>query len=219
MDHLIVATTITSNTLDIEAEVRYAVRHEYAQTATDVLARRTRLSFLNMQAALDALPRVVDIMAEELNWTRAQKRQQIDDAMVFLRSMGLAPDVATAVPEPVPKGLLERVLWHIGGLWMWTDRTRPSVEYSRARFEAGEVEELRRVFAKRAVGVVARDGGGAGEERIKKVELVEVLKEVPGYEDIQGKDCEYVLEEAGFASRTDMNFDEFVEVCDFKGDC
>jgi glycerol-3-phosphate dehydrogenase len=51
----------------IEAEVRYAVRHEYALTATDVIARRIRLSFLNAQAAAEALPRIVDIMAKELN--------------------------------------------------------------------------------------------------------------------------------------------------------
>jgi len=37
----------------IDGEVRYAVRHEYAQTAVDVIARRTRLSFLNAQAALE----------------------------------------------------------------------------------------------------------------------------------------------------------------------
>jgi hypothetical protein len=35
-----------------------------------VLARRTRLSFLNAQAALEALPKVIDIMTEELHWDR-----------------------------------------------------------------------------------------------------------------------------------------------------
>lgn len=38
--------------VDIEAEVRYAVKHEYAVKATDVLARRTRLTFLNAQVSL-----------------------------------------------------------------------------------------------------------------------------------------------------------------------
>lgn len=60
----------------VDGEVRYAVRHEYAQTAVDVLARRTRLAFLNAQAALEALPRVIDIMAEELGWDR--KRQDVE---------------------------------------------------------------------------------------------------------------------------------------------
>jgi glycerol-3-phosphate dehydrogenase len=60
----------------VDGEIRYAVRHEYAQTAVDVLARRTRLAFLNAQAALEALPRVIDIMAEELSWDR--KRQDVE---------------------------------------------------------------------------------------------------------------------------------------------
>ena len=57
----------------IDGEVRYAVRHEYAQTAIDVLARRTRLAFLNAQAALEALPKVIDIMAAELKWDNKRK--------------------------------------------------------------------------------------------------------------------------------------------------
>lgn len=42
----------------VDGEVRYAVRHEYAQTAVDVISRRTRLAFLNAQAALESLPKV-----------------------------------------------------------------------------------------------------------------------------------------------------------------
>lgn len=57
----------------IDGEVRYAVRHEYAQTAVDVIARRTRLAFLNAQAALEALPKVIDIMGAELNWSQTRK--------------------------------------------------------------------------------------------------------------------------------------------------
>lgn len=46
----------------------YAVR-EYACTAVDVLARRTRLAFLNVHAAEEALPRVIELMARELEWS------------------------------------------------------------------------------------------------------------------------------------------------------
>lgn len=60
----------------VDGEVRYAVKHEYAQTAVDVLARRTRLAFLNAQAALQALPQVIDIMSEELKWD--DKRQDLE---------------------------------------------------------------------------------------------------------------------------------------------
>ncbi len=57
----------------IEAEVKYAVK-EYACTAIDVLARRTRLAFLNVQAADEALPRVIEIMGAELGWSKGQKK-------------------------------------------------------------------------------------------------------------------------------------------------
>lgn len=60
----------------VDGEIRYAVRHEYAQTAVDVLARRTRLAFLNAQAALHALPKVIDVMTEELQWDK--KRQEVE---------------------------------------------------------------------------------------------------------------------------------------------
>lgn len=56
----------------IDAEIRYGVR-EYAVTAVDMIARRLRLSFLNAQAAQEALPTVVDIMAEELGWSKDEK--------------------------------------------------------------------------------------------------------------------------------------------------
>jgi len=68
----------------IDGEVRYAVRHEYAQTAVDVLARRTRLAFLNAQAALEALPKVIDIMAAELKWDSKRKDVEWRDSTCFL---------------------------------------------------------------------------------------------------------------------------------------
>ena len=57
----------------IEAEVKFAIQ-EYACTVVDVLARRTRLAFLNAEVARDAVPRVVEIMAKELGWGWAKKQ-------------------------------------------------------------------------------------------------------------------------------------------------
>jgi len=48
-----------------EAMVRYAVRHEYARTVEDVLARRSRLLFLDAAAAGALGPRVAEILLEE----------------------------------------------------------------------------------------------------------------------------------------------------------
>ena len=42
----------------LEAEVVYAVQHEYCETPEDFIARRTRLAFLDVDACRVALPRV-----------------------------------------------------------------------------------------------------------------------------------------------------------------
>lgn len=75
----------------LEAEVRYAMRNEYAQTVVDVMARRTRLSFLNAQAALEAIPKLVSIMASEGGWSKARQADETKHAEHFLASMGLKP--------------------------------------------------------------------------------------------------------------------------------
>ena len=49
-----------------EAMVRFAVRHEFARTVEDVLARRSRWLFLNAAAAAGVAGDVAEIMAEEL---------------------------------------------------------------------------------------------------------------------------------------------------------
>ncbi|CAG8979413.1 hypothetical protein HYALB_00012446 [Hymenoscyphus albidus] len=90
----------------IDGEVRYAVRHEYAQTAVDVIARRTRLSFLNAQAALEALPKVIDIMAGELKWDNRRKDVEWRDSVQFLESMGLPKSKLTATRKEVESGKL-----------------------------------------------------------------------------------------------------------------
>ena len=41
----------------LDAEVIYAARYEWAVRADDIIARRTRLAFLNKDAALAAIPR------------------------------------------------------------------------------------------------------------------------------------------------------------------
>lgn len=67
----------------VDGEVRYACRHEYAQTAADVLARRMRLAFLNAQAALEALPGVIDVMGEELKWDGKRKEREWKESKFY----------------------------------------------------------------------------------------------------------------------------------------
>lgn len=49
-----------------KAQVVFAVKYEWAQTLEDVLARRTRLLFLDAKAALEAAPVVAKLIAQEL---------------------------------------------------------------------------------------------------------------------------------------------------------
>ena len=69
----------------IDAEVRYACK-EYACTIEDVLSRRTRLAFLNKDAAMNAIPLVADIMTEELGWTEDVKAEQMIAAQAYIES-------------------------------------------------------------------------------------------------------------------------------------
>ncbi|XP_008422493.1 glycerol-3-phosphate dehydrogenase, mitochondrial isoform X1 [Poecilia reticulata] len=79
----IVGKRLVSEFPYIEAEVLYAIK-EYACTAIDVLARRTRLGFLNVQAADEALPRIVQIMGKELNWSQEKRTEELEAAKMFL---------------------------------------------------------------------------------------------------------------------------------------
>ena len=49
-----------------EAMVRFAARFEYARTVEDMLARRSRLLFLDARKAIDMAPAVAGILQEEL---------------------------------------------------------------------------------------------------------------------------------------------------------
>jgi glycerol-3-phosphate dehydrogenase len=60
-----------------EAQVIWAIRHEMARTVEDVLARRTRLLFIDAKAAWDLAPVVAEIMKEELKETEQWKEKQI----------------------------------------------------------------------------------------------------------------------------------------------
>ncbi|KAL2149515.1 hypothetical protein VTH82DRAFT_8166 [Thermothelomyces myriococcoides] len=86
----------------VDGEVRYAVRHEYAQTAADVLARRTRLAFLNAQAALEALPKIIDIMSEELGWDKKRQAFEWNE-----KSMGLPQPMLSVTRKQIEQGKID----------------------------------------------------------------------------------------------------------------
>ncbi|KAF8182337.1 FAD dependent oxidoreductase-domain-containing protein [Pholiota molesta] len=174
----------------IDAEVRYAIRNEYAVTPVDVIARRTRLAFLNARSTLDVLPHIVDIMAEELGWSYSERQRQIAATVKFLGTMGLTPAfmAAASVPEPLPRG--------------WREQSGPG----RSKFEAGEVVALRNAFNGRAVS------GADGSEKVKTVDVLDILKAMPGFSEVTRKELEYVLDEAGLREQSELDSDEFIEV-------
>jgi len=88
-DHAFRYKKLNSKYPMLEAEVVFACRQEFACTAVDVLARRTRLAFLDSKAAETALPRVLDMMQTELKWSGKRKEQERKDALKFLESMSM----------------------------------------------------------------------------------------------------------------------------------
>jgi len=68
----------------IRAEVVYCVRNEYCGTATDFLARRSRLAFLDARAAKEAVPAVVELMAGELRWSGKRKKEETEAALKLI---------------------------------------------------------------------------------------------------------------------------------------
>ncbi|KAJ3345678.1 mitochondrial glycerol-3-phosphate dehydrogenase, partial [Kappamyces sp. JEL0680] len=145
----------------IEAEVRYACRREYACTAVDVIGRRTRLSYLNARACLEALPRVIDIMAEELGWDSKRKAKEAQDAQVFLLSMGLTIKEQSQFP----------VYSLVGD--------------DSALFIPGEIDEFHRIFnsldKEKSGKMLVRDLGKAFSSlgiKLKQDELNRMLQEV-----------------------------------------
>lgn len=71
----------------IEAEVVYAVEHELACTAIDVIARRLRLAFVDHDGSHQALPRTIEIMGDLLNWDDERKSKEMESAIAFLDNM------------------------------------------------------------------------------------------------------------------------------------
>jgi glycerol-3-phosphate dehydrogenase len=79
----------------LEAEVVYAVQDELANSVVDVLARRTRLAFLDIDAARSALPRVLQLQGSLLNWSVERCRDEEKKFLGYLADISLS-----AVKDP-----------------------------------------------------------------------------------------------------------------------
>jgi len=72
----------------LECEIAYVCRNEMVCTLTDMLTLRTRLAYLNKDAALAIAPKMADLMAKEMNWSRSEKKRQLEEAMSVLKTFG-----------------------------------------------------------------------------------------------------------------------------------
>jgi glycerol-3-phosphate dehydrogenase len=61
-----------------KGEVIWSVRNEMARTVEDILARRTRVLFLNARLAIEMAPEVARLMASELKEDAKWEREQVD---------------------------------------------------------------------------------------------------------------------------------------------
>lgn len=186
----------------IEAEVRYATRSEYAQTATDFIARRSRLSFLNAQAALEVLPRVITIMGAELGWNASRKREEWIRARVYLESMGLAPstdlegDARTALKGTTSSWMGTWLAYFRSG----NTKTRNLTGPSRARFSIEELDTLRHAFA---------DNGG-DDGKLSQQALRSILADL-GYRNVSQKELDDALIQYS-PQKDGIYFEQFLDV-------
>eukprot|EP00033_Pygsuia_biforma_P001092 GCRY01001244.1.p1 GENE.GCRY01001244.1~~GCRY01001244.1.p1 ORF type:complete len:719 (+),score=155.95 GCRY01001244.1:237-2393(+) len=79
----------------LECEVAYACG-EYAATATDVIARRTRIAFLNASAARRVAPRVVEIMGHVYGWGEDRCVRELKEVYAFVDTMQTKESAAKA---------------------------------------------------------------------------------------------------------------------------
>nr|XP_027104942.1 glycerol-3-phosphate dehydrogenase SDP6, mitochondrial-like [Coffea arabica] len=70
----------------LEAEVAYCARNEYCESAVDFIARRSRLAFLDTDAANRALPRVIEILAAEHKWDKSRQKEELKKGREFLET-------------------------------------------------------------------------------------------------------------------------------------
>jgi glycerol-3-phosphate dehydrogenase len=124
----------------LEAEVAHGIRNEAACTVADIIARRTRLSFLDSSKALQALPRVIDIAATELQWSKARKAQEKADSIAFLASMGLEQKTDAPVQASQEERMPARQIEHsqqrparVGGLDVDLNGLGSTSSYSKSR--------------------------------------------------------------------------------------
>lgn len=177
----------------VESEARYAVRHEFALHATDFIGRRTRFSFLNVQVTLEVLPRVIDIMGEELGWDMKKKRQEFDLALEYLKSMGLPQSTKLTLDDVVSKA---------GNIGVFGLNTKEEAAiYARSAFSPKELQRLKEQFTKLDFD---------NDDKITRDDLVLAVKNM-GY-DASPDVADGILAEVDFGRKGAIDWQDFLDV-------
>ena len=93
------AARLAPASLDIAAQVIFAVRAEQCLRLSDFLLRRTRLGF-SADQGLSAAPRVAELMASELGWSPARKAAELDAYRAAVaRTQAFRHEDAAAQPD------------------------------------------------------------------------------------------------------------------------
>eukprot|EP01067_Filipodium_phascolosomae_P007494 Filipodium_phascolosomae@DN6019_c0_g1_i1.p1 len=69
------------------SEIAHSVRHEMARTITDVIGRRIRMCFIDVNASKLAIKSVGDVLAKELQWDEKTKTLMREEAEAYIASM------------------------------------------------------------------------------------------------------------------------------------
>eukprot|EP01038_Epipyxis_sp_PR26KG_P005774 gene5774-7972_t len=72
----------------IQAEVTFAVRHDWAIHAEDIIARRLRIAFLDKEKTIKIIPKVIKLMSKELQWDEITVEQEIQSVLAFMKHIG-----------------------------------------------------------------------------------------------------------------------------------
>jgi glycerol-3-phosphate dehydrogenase len=100
------AARLAPSSLDIAAQVIFAVRAEQCLRLSDFLLRRTRLGF-SADQGLSAAPRVAELMASELGWAPSRTAAELDAyraavarTQAFRHEIAAQPDREFALADP-----------------------------------------------------------------------------------------------------------------------
>ena len=70
-----------------KAEVVYQIKNEMVVSVFDLLLRRSRLAFLDKQAATEALPILLDLLGNENGWDDDMKRNNLKESRTIFEKM------------------------------------------------------------------------------------------------------------------------------------